>query len=50
MQTFDQALLDLARAGLVSDDDARAVASNPHDFGLALRGELAQARAAAREG
>jgi twitching motility protein PilT len=36
MQTFDQSLLDLVRAGLVTDDDARAVATNPHDFTLAL--------------
>ncbi len=36
MQTFDASLLELAREGLVTDDDARAVASNPHDFSLAL--------------
>jgi twitching motility protein PilT len=36
MQTFDQDLLRLVREGLVSRDDARAVAANPHDFGLAL--------------
>jgi twitching motility protein PilT len=47
MQTFDQALLDLVTAGLVAEEDARAVATNPHDFGLALRGELAPARGAA---
>jgi twitching motility protein PilT len=50
MQTFDQALLDLVGAGLVSDDDARAVATNPHDFALALRGELAPARGAVVRG
>jgi twitching motility protein PilT len=50
MRTFDQALLELAGAGLVAEDDARAVATNPHDFGLALRGELAQARAMAVPG
>jgi twitching motility protein PilT len=38
MQTFDQALVDLVHAGLVADDDARAVATNPHDFSLALTG------------
>ena len=36
MQTFDASLLELARERLVTDDDARAVASNPHDFSLAL--------------
>jgi twitching motility protein PilT len=36
MQTFDQSLLDLVREGLVTEDDARAVATNPHDFSLAL--------------
>jgi twitching motility protein PilT len=38
MQTFDQALLELVQAGLVAEDDARAVATNPHDFSLALSG------------
>jgi twitching motility protein PilT len=38
MQTFDQALVELVRAGLVAEDDARAVATNPHDFWLALSG------------
>ena len=50
MRTFDQALLELAQAGLVADEDARAVATNPHDFDLARRGELAQARAAVARG
>ena len=36
MQTFDQSLLSLVRAGLVELDEARAVATNPHDFGLML--------------
>lgn len=36
MQTFDQSLLALVREGLVSEDDAQAVSSNPHDFGIAL--------------
>jgi len=38
MRSFDQDLLRLVRAGLVSEDDARVVATNPHDFGLALSG------------
>ncbi len=38
MQTFDQALVDLVRRGVVAEDDARAVATNPHDFSLALTG------------
>jgi twitching motility protein PilT len=37
MQTFDQALLDLFRAGLVSLEDARNAATNPHDFGILLQ-------------
>ena len=36
MQTFDQSLLDLVRNGVVSEQDARVVATNPHDFALAL--------------
>jgi twitching motility protein PilT len=39
MQTFDQSLLQLFRAGLVSLEDALAGASNPHDFQIALRQE-----------
>jgi twitching motility protein PilT len=37
MQTFDQSLLVLYQAGLVTLDDARAAASNPHDFELKLK-------------
>ena len=37
MQTFDQAILDLYRKGLVSLDDALGVATNPHDFQVSLR-------------
>ena len=37
MQTFDQALLDLYRRGLVSLDSALGVATNPHDFQVSLR-------------
>jgi twitching motility protein PilT len=42
MQTFDQSLMSLLAEGLVTMEDARAAASNPHDFALAL----AQARLA----
>jgi twitching motility protein PilT len=38
MRTFDQALVELVHGGLVADDDARAVATNPHDFSLTLSG------------
>ena len=38
MQTFDQALVRLVYDGLVSEEDARDAATNPHDFSLALRG------------
>ena len=37
MQTFDQALLALYRAGLVELEDARNAATNAHDFELVLR-------------
>ena len=37
MQTFDQSLFGLYRDGLVSLRDAMAVASNPHDFRIALQ-------------
>lgn len=36
MQTFDQSLLSLVRAGVVNVDDAELVATNRHDFVLAL--------------
>lgn len=42
MQTFDQSLIHLVRDGLVAEEDARAVATNPHDFGLALTGTVAR--------
>jgi twitching motility protein PilT len=45
MQTFDQDLVRLVRQGLVVEEDARAVATNPHDFTLALGGALARAAA-----
>ena len=40
MQTFDQCLVKLVHAGLVTEDDARRASTNPHDFNLALRGVL----------
>ena len=39
MQTFDQALLDLYKAGMVALDEAMRSATNPHDFQIALRQE-----------
>jgi twitching motility protein PilT len=39
MQTFDQHLLELYKAGEVSLRDALAAATNPHDFRVALRSE-----------
>ena len=39
MQTFDQALLGLFRAGLIELDDARSAATNAHDFQIALQQE-----------
>jgi twitching motility protein PilT len=45
MQSFDQHLLSLVRESLVSEEDARAVATNPHDFGLALAAAMAEPRA-----
>ena len=37
MQTFDQALLDLYRSGMVELDEAMRCATNPHDFEIALK-------------
>jgi twitching motility protein PilT len=48
MQTFDQDLLRLVREGLVSEQDARAVAANPHDFGLSLSSLVASGTPAER--
>ena len=42
MQMFDQALMKLVQGGLVAEEDARAVATNPHDLSLALRGAMAR--------
>ena len=39
MQTFDQALLDLYKSGLVTLDEAMRCTTNPHDFQIALRQE-----------
>ncbi len=39
MQTFDQALLGLYRSGLVTLEDAKNAATNPHDFEIALKQE-----------
>jgi twitching motility protein PilT len=40
MQTFDQALVKLVKAELVSADEARRSASSPHDFDLLLAGVM----------
>ena len=37
MQTFDQALLELFRNGIVSMEDAMSASSNPHDFTIMVR-------------
>ena len=39
MQTFDQALLELYKAGVVTLDEAMRCSTNPHDFQIALRQE-----------
>jgi twitching motility protein PilT len=39
MQTFDQALVELVRQGLLTPADAAGAASQPHDFELKLRAE-----------
>jgi twitching motility protein PilT len=40
MQTFDQALVKLVQEGMVTEADARAASTNPHDFMLELRGSI----------
>ena len=40
MQTFDHALVQLVKDGLVTVDDARRTATSPHDFDLQLAGVL----------
>jgi len=37
MQTFDQAVIELVKQELVSLDDAKSAATNPHDFELVLK-------------
>jgi twitching motility protein PilT len=39
MQTFDQALIDLFKGGLITLDTAKAAATNPADFVRALHFE-----------
>ncbi len=39
MQTFDQALMELFRSGLVTLEHAMVAATSPHDFKVALRQE-----------
>jgi len=46
MQTFDQALFKLFKAGQISEDTALAEADNPADLGLMIR----QDKAAGGEG
>jgi twitching motility protein PilT len=40
MQSFDQALVQLVKDGLVTVDEARRTATSPHDFDLQLSGVL----------
>ena len=47
MQTFDQHLFDLVRDGVVSYEDACAVATNPQDLTVELRGAGSSAEVAA---
>ena len=37
MQTFDQALAELIKQGIISLEDAKAAATSPHDFELVLK-------------
>lgn len=37
MRTFDQAVIELVKKELVSMEDAKSAATNPHDFELALK-------------
>jgi twitching motility protein PilT len=43
MQTFDRALVNLVKDGIVNVDDARRTATSPHDFDLQLGGVLTRA-------
>ncbi|MGH7541394.1 MAG: hypothetical protein ACRELC_10385, partial [Gemmatimonadota bacterium] len=40
MQTFDHALVKLVKEGVVTAEEAKLIATNPHDFDLALHGTL----------
>ena len=40
MQSFDQALVELVKEGLVTMEEARRTATSPHDFDLQLSGVL----------
>jgi twitching motility protein PilT len=40
MQTFDQALVNMVKEGLIAEDDGRRASTTPHDFNLALRGVM----------
>jgi len=37
MQTFDQHLLAMFKAGLITVDEATAAATSPHDFSVMVR-------------
>jgi twitching motility protein PilT len=50
MQTFDQSLVQLTKEGLVSEEEARRSATNPHDFDLMMRGVLDRIPAGDGEG
>jgi Tfp pilus assembly ATPase PilU len=50
MQTFDQSLVQLAKEGLVTEEDARRAATNPHDFDLQMGGVLDRLSAGGSEG
>jgi twitching motility protein PilT len=45
MQTFDQHLVQMVRDGMVTSDEARRVASSPHDFDIQLSGTLTRGAA-----
>ncbi len=50
MQTFDQSLVQLTKEGLVTEDEARRAATNPHDFALQMGGVLDRMPAGGAEG
>ncbi len=49
MQTFDQGLVQLVKDGLVLEEEARRIATNPHDFDLQLAGVLDRRAAYSQE-